>query len=128
MPPILSPWIGYCKTVTGPSRSLAGVVGAAHKPSGWRPGAGGPNVRVGMTAQRTAMVTGASRGLGRGIALALVDAGYRVVGTGRSIAEANLPEAVERIVCDHRDDAQTARAFAAAGSDLDLLVNAAWGG
>jgi len=74
------------------------------------------------------MVTGASRGLGRGIAVALAEAGYRVVGTGRSIATAELPDAVERVVCDHRDDAQTTRAFEAVAGGLDLLVNAAWGG
>jgi dehydrogenase/reductase SDR family protein 1 len=80
---------------------------------------------------RTAMVTGASRGIGRGVATALADAGYRVFATGRSIATADLPPAVERIVCDHTDDAQTARAFeavATAGGGLDLLANCAWGG
>jgi len=79
----------------------------------------------------TAMVTGASRGIGRGVAIALADAGYRVFATGRSIAGADLPASVERLVCDHTDDAQTDRAFAAvaaAGGGLDLLVNAAWGG
>ncbi len=79
----------------------------------------------------TAMVTGASRGIGRGVAIALADAGYRVFATGRSIAGADLPALVERLVCDHTDDAQTDRAFAAvaaAGGGLDLLVNAAWGG
>jgi dehydrogenase/reductase SDR family protein 1 len=79
----------------------------------------------------TAMVTGASRGIGRGVAAALVDAGYDVFATGRSIASAELPDTVVRIVCDHTDDGQTDRAFAAvaaAGGGLDLLVNAAWGG
>ncbi len=79
----------------------------------------------------TAMVTGASRGIGRGVAVALADVGYRVFATGRRIAAADLPDGVTRIVCDHTDDAQTAAAFgqtAAAGGGLDLLVNAAWGG
>jgi dehydrogenase/reductase SDR family protein 1 len=79
----------------------------------------------------TAMVTGASRGVGRGVAAALAEAGYRVFATGRSIAEADLPGSVERIVCDHLDDDQTAAAFEQvrrAGGGLDLLVNGAWGG
>jgi len=79
----------------------------------------------------TAMVTGASRGIGRGVAAALADAGWRVFTTGRSIASADLPAAITRIACDHRDDAQTAAAFervAEAGRGLDVLVNGAWGG
>jgi NAD(P)-dependent dehydrogenase (short-subunit alcohol dehydrogenase family) len=78
------------------------------------------------------LVAGASRGIGRGVAVALDEAGYRVFATGRSIADADLPAAVVRIPCDHRDDAQTAAAFErlAAETDgrLDVLVNAAWGG
>jgi NAD(P)-dependent dehydrogenase (short-subunit alcohol dehydrogenase family) len=80
----------------------------------------------------TAVVTGASRGIGRGVATALSAAGWRVFATGRTVAEADLPPAVTRLVCDHRDDAQTAAAFervaAETGGRLDLLVNAAWGG
>lgn len=83
-----------------------------------------------MNERKTALVTGASRGVGRGVAIALADAGYRVFATGRSVAEADLPEAVVRLPCDHLDDAQTAAAFAAATADrrLDVLVNSAWGG
>ena len=79
----------------------------------------------------TAVVTGASRGIGRGVAIALEEAGYTVFATGRSVDGADLPAAVQRIACDHTDDAQTSEAFAtvaAAGEGLDLLVNAAWGG
>lgn len=75
----------------------------------------------------TALVTGASRGVGRGIAIALADAGYSVFATGRSIDTAQLPASVARIPCDHLDDRQTAAAFQQAG-DLDVLVNSAWGG
>src|SRR5579863_7904853 len=78
-----------------------------------------------------ALVTGASRGVGRGIAIALSDSGYTVYATGRSIEQANLPVAVTRIRCDHQRDPETAAAFhriiEEAGS-LDLLVNSAWGG
>ena len=80
---------------------------------------------------RTAVVTGASRGVGRGIATALVQAGYRVFATGRTIDAADLPEAVARITCDHRNDDDTAAVFAEvleSGEGLDVLVNSAWGG
>jgi NAD(P)-dependent dehydrogenase (short-subunit alcohol dehydrogenase family) len=76
----------------------------------------------------TALVTGASRGVGRGVAIALAGAGYRVFATGRSIAGAELPQSIVRLPCDHLDDAQTSAAFARIGSRLDLLVNSAWGG
>lgn len=73
------------------------------------------------------MVTGASRGVGRGVAIALADAGYEVYATGRTILSADLPSRVHRIRCDHLDDAQTESAFRQCG-ELDVLVNAAWGG
>src|SRR3569832_2095035 len=77
--------------------------------------------------KKIAVVTGASRGIGRGVAVALNDAGYRVLATGRGIAGADLPPQIERLVCDHRDDAQTAQVFAHTGAP-DVLVNCAWGG
>src|SRR5579871_3678012 len=76
----------------------------------------------------TALVTGATRGVGRGIAIALADVGYRVFATGRTVLSATLPDSIERIPCDHLEDAQTAAAFARVGRPLDLLVNCAWGG
>src|SRR5690349_12321704 len=80
---------------------------------------------------KTALVTGASRGVGRGVAIALSDAGYRVVATGRTVATADLPAAVVRVPCDHTSNDDVARVFARlnkAGDPLDLLVNNAWGG
>ena len=77
------------------------------------------------------MVAGASRGVGRGVAIALAEAGFQVFATGRSIASADLPPAVHRITCDHQDDSQTRAAFeqlSAAAGTLDILVNSAWGG
>lgn len=80
---------------------------------------------------QTALVTGASRGVGRGVAISLAGAGYKVFATGRGIDTADLPEGVVRIRCDHLRDEQTAAVFAriAAEADgLDVLVNSAWGG
>src|ERR1700691_4441745 len=75
-----------------------------------------------------AMVTGASRGVGRGMAIALADAGFQVFATGRSIAAADLPPTVNRITCDHLDDSQTKAAFDQLPASIDVLVNSAWGG
>jgi NAD(P)-dependent dehydrogenase (short-subunit alcohol dehydrogenase family) len=80
-----------------------------------------------------ALVTGASRGVGRGVAAALADAGYTVFATGRSVAAAALPAPVIRIPCDHTRDDDTDAAFAriadvTSGAGLDLVVNSAWGG
>ncbi len=79
----------------------------------------------------TAIVTGASRGVGRGVAIALSAAGLRVYATGRTVEQADLPAAVRRLRCDHRDDAQVEAAFArvlAEAGGIDVLVNSAWGG
>jgi NAD(P)-dependent dehydrogenase (short-subunit alcohol dehydrogenase family) len=65
--------------------------------------------------------------VGRGVAIALADAGYRVVATGRSIDCALLPDSVARFRCDHLRDEETAAVFSRAG-DLDVLVNSSWGG
>ena len=78
-----------------------------------------------------ALVTGASRGVGRGAAIGLAAEGFTVFATGRTIVSADLPPAVVRLPCDHTLDADTARAFqriAEAGEGLDILVNSAWGG
>ena len=78
-----------------------------------------------------AIVTGASRGVGRGVAAALHDAGIRVYATGRTVESAALPEGVVRVACDHTDDDAVGRLFARVEGDsgrLDVLVNSAWGG
>lgn len=75
----------------------------------------------------TAFVTGASRGVGRGIAVALADAQFRVFASGRTIGTAPLPQAIHRCCCDHLHDEQTAAAFARLDR-LDVLVNCAWSG
>src|SRR5258706_14083250 len=76
----------------------------------------------------TALVTGASRGVGRGIAIALAESGFRVFATGRTIANANLPDTIACIQCDHQPDNDTAAAFAHVASGLDVLGNSARGG
>src|SRR5580692_3534176 len=78
-----------------------------------------------------ALVTGASRGVGRGVAIGLTSAGFSVFATGRSIDSADLPASVVRIRCDHLNDDETAAAFsrvAEGAGVIDVLVNSAWGG
>lgn len=84
-----------------------------------------------LLAGQTALVTGASRGIGRGVANVLAQCGATVYATGRSIVGADLPSSVIRIACDHTDDASVAAVFERITSEtgrLDILVNGAWGG
>jgi NAD(P)-dependent dehydrogenase (short-subunit alcohol dehydrogenase family) len=60
---------------------------------------------------QVALVTGASRGTGRGIAAALAEAEGTVYVTGRSVADADLPSSIRRIPCDHRVDEAVAGVF-----------------
>jgi NAD(P)-dependent dehydrogenase (short-subunit alcohol dehydrogenase family) len=89
-----------------------------------------------------AIVTGASRGAGRGIAVALGEKGYRVYVTGRSVREgdAQLPGTIgataaqidaaggegRAVQVDHADDAAIAALFDRVSEEsgrLDILVN-----
>lgn len=82
-------------------------------------------------AGRAALVTGASRGVGRGTALGLLRAGAAVYASGRSIEAVDLDDAIVRVKCDHTDDEATGRLFARIEAEhgrLDVLVNNAWGG
>lgn len=95
-----------------------------------------------ITARTVAVVTGASRGAGKGIALALGAAGATVYVTGRSQNEGDAPlpgtvHATAReidalggtgiaVVCDHADDEQVRQLFEQVERDsggLDILVN-----
>jgi NAD(P)-dependent dehydrogenase (short-subunit alcohol dehydrogenase family) len=81
--------------------------------------------------EQVALVTGASRGVGRGVAIGLAAAGARVFATGRSIARADLGFEITTITCDHTDDVAVAEVFRSIQETtgrLDILVNVAWGG
>ena len=80
---------------------------------------------------QVALVTGASRGVGRGIALALREAGAIVYATGRTIVHSDLDASITRIRCDHNDDASVRRVFDRIELEqgrLHIVVNNAWGG
>lgn len=89
---------------------------------------------------KIAVVTGASRGIGKGIALELGSAGATVYVTGRSATPGRLPGTVHEtaaaidaaggvgipFVCDHRDDDAVQRLFQLIRDErgrLDVLVN-----
>jgi len=98
---------------------------------------------------KVAVVTGASRGVGKGIALGLGEAGMMVYVTGRTTQEGTDIEKLGgtvfttaeevtakggkgiAVACDHRDDAQVEKVFQHVAQEshrLDILVNNAWGG
>jgi len=96
-------------------------------------------------AGKIAVVAGATRGAGRGIATALGEAGATVYCTGRSVAGApgmaNRPETIHEtaeivtarggrgipVQVDHTQPEQVARLFEQVG-DFDILINGIWGG
>jgi len=74
--------------------------------------------------QPVAVVTGASRGAGRGIAAALLGAGWQVFVTGRTIADTGDGAIPVRV--DHCDDDAVGALFERVADEagrLDLLVN-----
>ncbi|PPD58554.1 SDR family NAD(P)-dependent oxidoreductase [Dehalogenimonas etheniformans] len=98
---------------------------------------------------KIALVTGASRGVGKGITLGLAEANTTVYVTGRTTEPGEGPEGLPGTVldtareagklggkviavpCDHRDDSQVRRVFDrifAEQEHLDILVNNVWGG
>lgn len=98
---------------------------------------------------KVALVTGASRGIGKGIALCLGEAGATVYITGRTVKEGEsashlsgtIYQTVEEIQklggkciaiqCDHRVDADVESVFKRIineNNKLNILVNNVWGG
>lgn len=98
---------------------------------------------------KVAVVTGASRGVGKGIALGLGEAGAKVYITGRTTKDKTDVEKLGGTIfqtaedvtalggkgiaihCDHRDDEQVEAAFRQITKEskkIDILVNNAWGG
>ena len=71
---------------------------------------------------KTALVTGASSGIGKAIAIALQESGMKVTGLCRSVED--LPEGVTPLACDLRDATQIQEAFLSL-DHLDILVNSA---
>jgi dehydrogenase/reductase SDR family protein 1 len=87
----------------------------------------------GMTLDgKVAVVTGASKGVGRGIARELAEHGARVFVTGRSMPDREALDArTVGIRCDHRVEAEVTSAFdyvLKEGGPIDILVNNVWGG
>lgn len=104
---------------------------------------------MGTLTGKVALVTGASRGVGCGIAMSLGEAGATVYVTGRTVegspAAVPLAGTIQRtaaevtrlggqgiaVRCDHRDDAQVEAVFQRIRDEqgrLDILVNNAWAG
>jgi NAD(P)-dependent dehydrogenase (short-subunit alcohol dehydrogenase family) len=100
-------------------------------------------------AGKVAIVTGASRGVGKGIALGLGEAGATVYVTGRTLEEgkssSGWPGTIGQtaaevtqlggqgiaVQCDHRHEQEIEQLFQRVRSEqdhVDLLVNNAWGG
>jgi dehydrogenase/reductase SDR family protein 1 len=81
---------------------------------------------------RFAIVTGATKGVGRGIGRELAAHGARVFVTGRSAPDhERLDERITGIRCDHRVDTQVEAAFnliIREANTIDILVNNVWGG
>jgi NAD(P)-dependent dehydrogenase (short-subunit alcohol dehydrogenase family) len=81
---------------------------------------------------KAAVVTGATKGIGRGVARELAQHGARVYVTGRSAPEHERhDERTTLIRCDHAVDAQVKAVFERILGDcggIDILVNAVWGG
>lgn len=98
---------------------------------------------------KVALVTGASRGIGKGIALGLAEAGATVYITGRTVEEGKAAVALPGTIyqtaeevsqlggqgiavrCDHLNDEEVKELFQRIQTEqnrLDILVNNVWGG
>jgi dehydrogenase/reductase SDR family protein 1 len=86
---------------------------------------------------KIALVTGGTRNVGKGIALALGEAGATVYVTGRSITENDVKGITKAggkgiaVICNHENDDEVKTIFELIEKNegkLDILVNNAWGG
>lgn len=86
---------------------------------------------------KIALVTGGTRNVGKGIALALGEAGATVYVTGRSITENDVKGITKAggkgiaVVCNHENDDEVKALFELIEKNegrLDIIVNNAWGG
>lgn len=81
---------------------------------------------------KIAVVTGATKGVGRGIAHELAQHGARVFITGRSAPDyERMFDRITGVRCDHRVDDEVEEAFKHILRDahgIDILVNSVWGG
>jgi NAD(P)-dependent dehydrogenase (short-subunit alcohol dehydrogenase family) len=81
--------------------------------------------------EKVALVTGATRGVGKGVANGLAAAGFSVYATGRSAAQTDLGRGIVPVACDSTDVDAIAQVFERIRTErgrLDVLVNSAWGG
>ena len=82
---------------------------------------------------KVALVTGATRGVGKGVALELAERGAVVYATGRTITEETFAASAQIIPvpCDHTHDREVESVFQRVSEEqgrLDILVNNVWGG
>jgi 3-oxoacyl-[acyl-carrier protein] reductase len=71
---------------------------------------------------KTALVTGAARGIGRASAAALAQSGVRVIGVDRDFAGCDLPSTVDQRIFDLTQLAKIAALVESLGA-IDILVN-----
>ena len=86
---------------------------------------------------KIALITGGTRNVGKGIAIALGEAGATVYVTGRSITDKDVKGITKAggkgiaVVCNHENDDEVKAVFQLIEEkegQLDILVNNAWGG
>jgi NAD(P)-dependent dehydrogenase (short-subunit alcohol dehydrogenase family) len=82
---------------------------------------------------KVALVTGATRGVGKGVVLELAAAGALVYFTGRTASQQvfGKNDRIVPVACDHTHDAEVEKLFHRINQEqsrLDILVNNVWGG